>query len=67
MPQWAGSCWYELRYCDPTNENELIDPDTLKTEVRFIQHGSDFHRLARFLETRVDPVVDWSPGRRSEP
>ncbi|HUS68406.1 MAG TPA: 6-phosphofructokinase [Kofleriaceae bacterium] len=46
---------------------ELIDPDTLKTEVRFIQHGSDFHRLARFLETRVDPVVDWSPGRRSEP
>ncbi len=25
MPQWAGSCWYELRYCDPTNENALID------------------------------------------
>ena len=46
---------------------ELIDPATMKTEVRFIQHGSDFHRLARFLETRVDPVVDWSPGRRSEP
>jgi 6-phosphofructokinase len=46
---------------------ELMDPETLKTEVRFIQHGSDFHRLARFLETRVDPVVDWSPGRRSEP
>jgi leucyl-tRNA synthetase len=27
MPQWAGSCWYELRYCDPTNENELVDPE----------------------------------------
>ncbi len=27
MPQWAGSCWYELRYCDPTNENALIDPE----------------------------------------
>ena len=26
MPQWAGSCWYELRYCDPTNENEFVDP-----------------------------------------
>ena len=26
MPQWAGSCWYELRYCDPTNENAFIDP-----------------------------------------
>ena len=26
MPQWAGSCWYQLRYCDPTNENAFIDP-----------------------------------------
>jgi leucyl-tRNA synthetase len=26
MPQWAGSCWYELRYLDPTNEDRLIDP-----------------------------------------
>jgi leucyl-tRNA synthetase len=26
MPQWAGSCWYELRYCDPTNEQAFIDP-----------------------------------------
>ncbi|MGV3758879.1 MAG: leucine--tRNA ligase, partial [Actinomycetota bacterium] len=27
MPQWAGSCWYELRYLDPTNENAFVDPD----------------------------------------
>ena len=26
MPQWAGSCWYEMRYVDPTNENAFIDP-----------------------------------------
>ncbi|MBI2708663.1 MAG: leucine--tRNA ligase [Actinobacteria bacterium] len=26
MPQWAGSCWYELRYLDPTNEDALVDP-----------------------------------------
>jgi len=26
MPQWAGSCWYYLRYCDPHNPNALIDP-----------------------------------------
>jgi leucyl-tRNA synthetase len=26
MPQWAGSCWYELRYLDPTNENRFVDP-----------------------------------------
>ncbi len=24
MPQWAGSCWYYLRYLDPTNENEFV-------------------------------------------
>ena len=27
MPQWAGSCWYELRYLDPTNEKTFCDPD----------------------------------------
>lgn len=26
MPQWAGSCWYYLRYCDPKNSEHLIDP-----------------------------------------
>ena len=26
MPQWAGSCWYYLRYCDPHNDQALIDP-----------------------------------------
>ncbi len=26
MPQWAGSCWYYIRYIDPRNEDALIDP-----------------------------------------
>ena len=26
MPQWAGSCWYELRYLDPTNTERFVDP-----------------------------------------
>ena len=26
MPQWAGSCWYHLRYLDPTNLNNLVAP-----------------------------------------
>ncbi|MGW1406104.1 leucine--tRNA ligase [Streptomyces sp. NPDC002403] len=26
MPNWAGSCWYELRYLDPNNEAKLVDP-----------------------------------------
>ena len=45
--------------------SDLVSPQTLKTEVRFIRTGSDYHRLARFLETRVDKL-DWSPGRRPE-
>jgi leucyl-tRNA synthetase len=27
MPQWAGSCWYYLRYLDPANDNAFVDPD----------------------------------------
>jgi leucyl-tRNA synthetase len=27
MPNWAGSCWYELRYEDPHNQDRLVDPD----------------------------------------
>jgi leucyl-tRNA synthetase len=27
MPQWAGSCWYYLRYLDPDNDERLVDPD----------------------------------------
>lgn len=26
MPNWAGSCWYELRYLDPNNADKLVDP-----------------------------------------
>ncbi|MCQ4214436.1 leucine--tRNA ligase [Streptomyces longispororuber] len=26
MPNWAGSCWYELRYLDPHNDEKLVDP-----------------------------------------
>ncbi|WP_030754610.1 leucine--tRNA ligase [Streptomyces sp. NRRL F-5135] len=27
MPNWAGSCWYEMRYLDPHNGERLVDPD----------------------------------------
>ncbi len=27
MPQWAGSCWYYLRFIDPGNSDALIDPE----------------------------------------
>ena len=30
MPQWAGSCWYYLRYIDPHNDKCFADPELLK-------------------------------------
>ena len=30
MPQWAGSCWYFLRFCDPGNSDRFIDPELEK-------------------------------------
>ncbi|MEI2395133.1 MULTISPECIES: leucine--tRNA ligase [Paenibacillus] len=30
MPQWAGSCWYYLRYIDPHNDQELCSPEKQK-------------------------------------
>jgi leucyl-tRNA synthetase len=36
MPQWAGSCWYYLRYLDPLNQEKFVDPDV----ERFWMAGS---------------------------
>ncbi len=30
MPQWAGSCWYYLRYLDPANDEQFCDPEVEK-------------------------------------
>ncbi len=30
MPQWAGSCWYYLRFVDPTNSTALASPEALR-------------------------------------
>ena len=30
MPQWAGSCWYYLRYLDPNNEESFADENKIK-------------------------------------
>ncbi|MGB5366610.1 MAG: 6-phosphofructokinase [Polyangiales bacterium] len=47
--------------------SKLINSQTLRTEVRFIPSGSDFHRLARFLEAQTGRFHAWSPGQRFEP
>lgn len=30
MPQWAGSSWYFIRYCDPHNDKAFADPEKMK-------------------------------------
>ncbi len=30
MPQWAGSCWYYLRFCDPQNDRRFVGEDAEK-------------------------------------
>jgi len=30
MPQWAGSSWYFIRYCDPHNDKQIASPEALK-------------------------------------
>lgn len=42
---------------------KLVNPETLLTRVRFVRRGSDFHRLARFLETKVDGVAAVADAR----
>ena len=34
MPQWAGSCWYHLRYLDPFNDTALVGPDAERYWMR---------------------------------
>ncbi|MSP24082.1 MAG: 6-phosphofructokinase [Myxococcales bacterium] len=46
--------------------SELVDPVSLTTEVRFVKPGSDYHRLAGFLETRGEKTREWTPSRRPE-
>ncbi|MBK8168982.1 MAG: 6-phosphofructokinase [Sandaracinaceae bacterium] len=43
---------------------DLVDAETMMTKPRMLSTGSDFHRLARFLETRTDRL--WRVGRRRE-
>jgi leucyl-tRNA synthetase len=43
MPQWAGSCWYYLRYIDPHNQEEMVSKDKEKywSPVDFYVGGAE--------------------------
>jgi leucyl-tRNA synthetase len=39
MPQWAGSCWYYLRFCDPTNADAFVGAEAERYWMNPSQHG----------------------------
>ena len=53
MPQWAGSCWYYLRFIDPHNTEQLADPDALKEWLPVdIYIGGAEHAVLHLLYAR---------------
>ncbi|CQR48188.1 Leucine--tRNA ligase [Paraliobacillus sp. PM-2] len=53
MPQWAGSCWYFLRFVDPTNTEKLADYDELKKWLPVdIYIGGAEHAVLHLLYAR---------------
>ena len=68
MPQWAGSCWYYLRYIDPNNNQSLIDPEKEKywgSPDLYI--GGAEHAVLHLLYARFWHHVLYDLGVVSEP
>ena len=71
MPQWAGSCWYYLRYLDPFNETVLTGPDIERYWMR--PHGVDLyvggveHAVLHLLYARFWHQILYDIGVASTP
>ncbi|KOO46780.1 leucine--tRNA ligase [Priestia koreensis] len=53
MPQWAGSCWYYLRYIDPKNSEQLASPEKLQEWLPVdIYIGGAEHAVLHLLYAR---------------
>ena len=63
MPQWAGSCWYYLRFVDPTNGERLVDPELEKywLPVDLYVGGSE-HAVLHLLYARFWHKVLYDAG-----
>jgi leucyl-tRNA synthetase len=68
MPQWAGSCWYYLRYIDPHNETRLVDPELEQywMPVDLYVGGSE-HAVLHLLYARFWHKVLYDAGIVSTP
>jgi leucyl-tRNA synthetase len=68
MPQWAGSCWYYLRFLDPTNDLQLVDPakERYWMPVDLYIGGSE-HAVLHLLYSRFWHKVLYDAGVVSTP
>ena len=68
MPQWAGSCWYYLRYIDPKNDKLLIDPEKEKYWGNpDLYIGGAEHAVLHLLYARFWHHILYDLGVVSEP
>ncbi|MEM1058867.1 MAG: leucine--tRNA ligase [Verrucomicrobiota bacterium] len=71
MPQWAGSCWYYLRYLDPKNAERFCDPEAERYWMQ--PHGIDLyvggveHAVLHLLYARFWHKVLFDLGHVSTP
>jgi leucyl-tRNA synthetase len=63
MPQWAGSCWYYLRFLDPKNDKILIDPEIEKAWMPIdLYVGGAEHAVLHLLYARFWHKVLYDRG-----
>ncbi len=63
MPQWAGSCWYYLRFLDPKNDTRLIDPEVEKAWMPVdLYVGGAEHAVLHLLYARFWHKVLYDRG-----
>jgi leucyl-tRNA synthetase len=68
MPQWAGSCWYYLRFLDPRNPDAIASPEALKYWVGpDLYVGGAEHSVLHLLYARFWHKVLFDAGIVAEP
>jgi leucyl-tRNA synthetase len=68
MPQWAGSCWYYLRFIDPKNGQRLVDPDKERYWMPVdLYIGGSEHAVLHLLYSRFWHKVLFDIGVVSTP
>ena len=66
MPQWAGSCWYYLRFLDPKNDRALVDPEIEKAWMPVdLYVGGAEHAVLHLLYARFWHKVLYDRGHVS--